>query len=211
MSTELGSSDGAVQRPPLSALQVAGIVVRHLVPVVQVVFFGGSAGQFLLLSVFNISFSLAAIGTIGVAVSDRQRARRRAVDGRESWPRLLGAALLVTVLFTTLLGWWIVAAAADEGEPIWGLSLLASASVMLAATVPGFVRQYRADLASTLTEKERQARDRLDGGVLFLSGGLVYLMAGHNLTLTMIGATAVFIARDLRPDLFARAVRGAGR
>jgi len=203
-------ANGVVSPPQhFTAVQTAGVVIRHLVPVVRVLFFGQSAGQFLLLSVFNIAFSLACIGTIGVAVSEQKRsgARRSSTVALRTWLGLLGGAVLVTLILTTALGWWIVAVAADGRRSLLDISLAWSALTMVIAAVPGLLHQYRADLGSMLSAKELRERDRLNGMVLFVCGILIYMLGSLNLTLTMIGATAVFIVRDLRPDLIRGLIR----
>ena len=46
-------------RPSFTRAQQASIVARHLVPLACLALFGGSVLQFLLLSVFNIAFTVA--------------------------------------------------------------------------------------------------------------------------------------------------------
>lgn len=82
-----------------------------------------------------------------------------------------------------------------------------SALTMVIAAVPGLLHQYRADLGSMLSAKDLRERDRLNGMVLFVCGILIYMLGSLNLTLTMIGATAVFVVRDLRPDLIRGLIR----
>jgi hypothetical protein len=201
----------APPRPRLTVVQSAGIVIRHLIPVGGVLFLGWSAGQFLLLSMFNIALSLASIGTIGVAVSARQKAGGggSSADGLRAWLGLIAGGLFVTLLLTAALGWWIVPLAANGGHPLFNLSLVWSAISMVLTAAPGLRHQYQTDLGSTLGVRERKERDQANAMALFVYGILIYLMGSWSLTLTMIGATALFIARDLRPDLIRGLIQSA--
>jgi hypothetical protein len=197
---------------PLTVAQAAGIVIRHLVPVYGVLFLGWSAQQFLLMSIFNIAFSIACIGTISVAVSRQQKgtATHGAAGSIRSWISLLAGALLVTLILTAALGWWILVISPRGGPPLLVRSLAWAALSMIVSAAPGLLRQYRSDLHSTLSAKQRRERDQANGMLLFVCGVLIFMMANTILPLTVIGATALFIVRDLRPGLLRQLMQGKG-
>jgi hypothetical protein len=206
------SSSQPREGQPLTAAQAAGIVIRHLVPVFGVLFLGWSAQQFLLMSMFNIAFSIACIGTISVAVSGHQKGTvsQSKADSVRNWLSLLAGALLVTLILTAALGWWIVLISPRDGPPLLVRSLAWAALSMIISAAPGLLRQYRSDLHSTLTVKQRRERDQANGILLFVCGVLIFMMANTILALTVVGATALFIVRDLRPDLLRRLRQGKG-
>jgi hypothetical protein len=78
------------------------------------------------------------------------------------------------------------------------------------------VLQYQADLAAKLPEDVRKRRDQPVIGVHLFSAMFVSLLSAWTLNwgfagavLMAIGVTALFIFRDLRPDL-ARSLTGPG-
>jgi len=196
-------------RPQLSRWQQACIVLRHLVPLALLALFGGSVLQFLLLSVFNIAFTIAAIGTVGVAVSTRQEVVST------GWTDQLGALFAlaavcigVSLVLTMLFGWVIALVASDEARGLWDPALWLGVLGIVASAVPGMVMQYESDLRARLPEEERKRRDRPEVGVQLFSAGFIFLLSGFTLGWERVGAvllallvTALFIFRDLRPDL----------
>jgi len=196
-------------RKPLSGWQQACIVLRPLGPLALLALFGGSVLQFLLLSVFNIAFTVAAIGTVGVAVSTRQEVVST------GWADQLGALFAlavvcvgVSLVLTMLFGWVIALVASDEARGLWDPALWLGVLGIVASAVPGMVMQYQADLDAKLTEEARKQRDHPEVGVQLFSAGFIFLLSGFTLRWEGVGAvllallvTALFIFRDLRPDL----------
>ena len=196
-------------RAVLTRWQQACIWLRHLVPLACVVVFGGSMLQFLLLSVFNIAFTVAAIGTVGVAVSTRQEV------GSTGWADQSGALFAlaavcigVSVMLTGLFGWIIALVAADEAKGLWDPRLWMGVLGIVAAAVPGMVLQYQQDLHAQLPEEVRKQRDRPEVGVQLFSAAFIFLLSGFTVGWEGVGpmllalfVTGLFIFRDLRPDL----------
>jgi ABC-type antimicrobial peptide transport system permease subunit len=196
-------------RVRLSRGQQASIVLRHLVPLALLALFGGSVLQFLLLSVFNIAFTIAAIGTVGVAVSTRQEVVST------GWADQLGALFALaavcigaSLMLSFLFGWVIALVVADEAKGLWDPSLWLGVLGIVASAVPGMVMQYRDDLRAGLSEEARKRRDQPVVGVHLFSAGFIFLLSGFTLGWEGVGAvllallvTALFIFRDLRPDL----------
>jgi hypothetical protein len=207
--TEPGIAWEAPVRPRFTRSQQASIVARHLVPLALLALFGGSVLQFLLLTVFNIAFTIAAIGTVGVAVSTRQEV------ASTGWADQLGAlcalavvCIGVSLMLSMLFGWVIALVASDEAKGLWDPALWFGVLGVVASAVPGMVMQYREDLAAKLPEETRKRRDRPMVGVHLFSAGFIFLLSGFTLGWEGFGAvllallvTALFIFRDLRPDL----------
>src|SRR4249919_1430386 len=161
-------------RVRLSRGQQASIVLRHLVPLALLALFGGSVLQFLLLSVFNIAFTIAAIGTVGVAVSTRQEVRSTA------WADQLGALFALaavcigaSLMLSFLFGWVIALVVADEAKGLWDPSLWLGVLAIVASAVPGMVMQYQDDLRAGLSEEARKRRDQPVVGVHLFSAGFI--------------------------------------
>lgn len=192
-------------RRQLGALETASIVARHLVPLASMWFFGGSALQFLLLSVFNLAFTVACIGTVGVAVSLRPIGWMDAVAGVVTLV-LIGCVL--TLLLTALFGWVIVVVASDKPQRFFDAMLAWSALAIVVCAAPELYRQYQSDRSTNLSETQRKQRDQPIVFAHVLSAGLIFLMSGHLLAMGRFGliamtllTTALFLFRDLRPDL----------
>ena len=76
------------------------------------------------------------------------------------------------------------------------------------ASLPGMVMQYYEDLGLNLSEDQRKRRDQPVVGVHLFSAVFIVILAGWTLEWGRVGAvllallvTAMFIFRDLRPDL----------
>lgn len=200
-------------RQHFTPAQTAGIVVRHLIPLVGVLWFGWSAGQFLLLSVFNVAFSVACIGVVGVGVSTRRQ------DGpSKSWAdelafgmSLLAAGAVISLVLTGMFGWVIAVLASDSEHSLFNASLAWSALAMMASAAPALFTQYRADVRSSLSEEDRKKRDQPNVLVLVMCGGLIFIMSGYaadfSLVALAMAVTALFTFRDLRPDLMRELTR----
>ena len=203
-------------RPHFGAAQTAGIVVRHLVPLVGVLWFGFSAGQFLLLSVFNIAFSVACIGVVGVTVSTRKEAGQSPNLRNEigSWLTTLLVGAFISVLLTAMFGWVIVVLTMASEGSVFTAPLAWSALAMVISAAPALYQQYQADLRSSMTDEERKKRDQPNVLVLVLSGGLIFILSGYagdlgryGLGALAIAVTGLFALRDLRPDLMRELAR----
>ena len=193
-----------------------GIVLRHLVPVLGVFIFGWSAAQFLILSVFNVCFSVVCIGVVGVAVSTRQLngPGLKVADQIGTWLTCLALAVIGSVVLTAMFGWVIALFAVSGGEALFNVSLVSSALMMVAFAVPGLYKQYQADLAADLDEEQRKKRDQPNILVLVLTAGLIFILSGYapdfgrfGLIVMVIAVTALFLFRDLRPDLMRELAR----
>ena len=205
-------------RPVFTRAQQASIVLRHLVPLACVAVFGGSVLQFLLLSVFNIAFTIAGIGTVGVAVSTRQEVVST------GWADQIGALLALaavcvgaSLMLSFLFGWVLALIAASIEPGLWGPTLWLSLLGIVASALPGMFWQYRDDLDAKLPEDTRKRRDQPTVGVHLFSMMFVCLLSPFVLGLGRFGAvlmallvTALFVFRDLRPDLARALARPTG-
>ena len=212
----------ALERPALSPVAIAASLLRHLIPVVGTIGLGWSVTQFALLSVFNIAFSIACIGMVGVGVSMLQTPAK---PGRSLWQRiepwvsffLVGAFL--TVMLTTLFGWVIVVMAPEGGALFADRRLWLGAGAMVLAALPPLWAQARADARSKLAEEQRKARDQPRAGVLIFTGIIIFVCSGYaaswfgtwGLYPLMFVITALFVLSDLRPDLMRELTRPEGQ
>ena len=207
-------------REHFSVVRTGGIVFRHLVPLLAVLFFGGSAGQFMVLSVFNIAFTIAGIGMVGVGVSTRKElgpSPNRA-DAIGAWILLCLICGVVSLVLTALFGWVVVLIASDSPEGLFNRSLVWALLAVLSCAAPGLFQQYQADMRSTLTEVQRKQRDQPVVKVHVLCAGLIFMLSGYipdfgrfGLTVAAIIVTALFMFRDLRPDLIRALLRPSFR
>ena len=196
-------------RPSFTRMQKALIVTRHLVPLACLALFGGSILQFLLLCVFNLAFTIAGIGTVGVAVSTRQEVKSTGwTDQLAALLTLAGICSVAALVLSALFGWIIAVVASYETEGLWNATLWWGLLGTVLAALPGMVLQYRDDLRANLSEDARKRRDQPVVGVHLFSAGFIFLLSGFTLgwegvgaTLLALMVTALFIFRDLRPDL----------
>jgi hypothetical protein len=206
-------------RPALGRVQVASIVAQHLVPLVALWLLRGSVLNFLLLSVFNIAFGIAAIVAVGVGVSTRQELGDRGeADALAALGTLVVVTVVLTLLLTALFGWVIAVVASASAPGLWNAALGWSVLSVVLAALPGIVRQYRADLAAKLPDATRKQRDQpvILGQVL--CAGLIFILSGYapaggrvGMIVLAVAVTALFIFRDLRPDLVRQLVRPSAR
>lgn len=203
-------------RRKLAPLQAAGIILRHLVPAAGVFVLDWSAGQFLMLSLFNVCFSIVCIGVVGVLVSTRQEAGPSpgAADALALWATAILLALAGSILLTAMFGWVIGVLVASSGGKVFSLGLAGSALLMVISAAPASFRQYKADLAAGLDEEERKRRDQPNVLVLVMMAGLVFILSGYAgefgnwaLYALVIAVTGLFLFGDLRPDLMRELVR----
>jgi len=196
-------------RPTFTRAQQASIVARDLVPLACLAVFGGSVLQFLLLSVFNLAFTIAGIGTVGVAVSTRQEVRSTGwADQLGALITLAGICIVAALVLSALFGWVIAVVASYDTEGLWNATLWWGVLGTVLAALPGMVVQYNDDLRAKLSEDARKRRDQPVVGVHLFSAGFIFLLSGFTLGWEGVGATllallvtALFIFRDLRPDL----------
>jgi hypothetical protein len=197
--------------------QVVAVLVRNLAPLAGVLAFGWSIGPFLLMSVFNIAFAIGCIGAVGVTVSQRQFASTThpsAPGVLADLLRMLCTAGIAAFLFSALFGWVVAVLAIEERASVFDRALLWSVAATIASAVPGLLAQYRHDLALGIGEATRKERDQPAVLVLLMSGGLVFILSGyaarfgnHGLWALAFAVTALFVLRDLRPDLLREAAR----
>jgi uncharacterized membrane protein YhdT len=199
-----------LERPRFTRWQTVSIVARHLVPLLCVGWFGGSVLQFLLLQVFNLAFTIAGIGTVGVAVSTKQEkvVSTGAADRIGAWITLAAVCAGVSLTLSFLFGWVIAAFAANEAKGLWDPTLWWSVLAIVASAVPGLYMQLSDDLRTGMPEEARKRRDQPVVGVHLFSAGFIFLLSIWTLDWGRSGAvlmalcvTALFVFRDLRPDL----------
>lgn len=210
-----------LERPVFSIAQIALIAARHLVPLLSLWVFGGSTLQFLLLCVFNLAFTIAAIGTVGVAVSTRMEVGEPhgVADRVGAWITLAVVCVGASLMLSFLFGWVLAAVASEEaGYEVWNRSLWWSLLAIVASAVPGMLMQYRDDLRLRLSDQARKQRDQPVVGVHLFSMMAILLLSGWMLGWGRFGAilmalmiTALFIFRDLRPDLARELTRTSNR
>jgi hypothetical protein len=198
-----------LSRPSLTRAQQASIVARHLVPLACLALFGGSVVQFLLLTVFNLAFTIAGIGTVGVAVSTRQEVKSTGTADQVG--ALLTLAVVCTgasLVLSFLFGWVIALVASFESQGLWNRTLWWGVVGIVASALPGMAMQYQEDLRAGLGEDARKRRDQPVVGVHLFSAAFIFLVSAFVLHWQRFGAvlmavlvTALFIFRDLRPDL----------
>ena len=147
-------------RQSFTPAQTAGIVVRHLVPVAGVFVLDWSAGEFVLLSVFNICFSIVCIGVIGVVVSTRQEIgpSPNAADAIGTWLFAMLLALVGSVLLTAMFGWVVALLMVSDGGNLFEFSLLVPALIMVVSAAPALYRQYTTDLVGGMCEGRASSR-----------------------------------------------------
>jgi hypothetical protein len=203
-------------RPSFTPMQTIAIVVRQLIPVIGVFVLGWSAGQFVLLSVFNICFSIVCIGVVGVLVSSRQEVgpSPNRADAISSLLTAIGLAIVGSVLLTAMFGWVVALFMVSAGDGLFETSLWMSALAMVISATPALVRQYQSDLSAGLDEATRKRRDQPNVLSLVLSAGLIFIASGYagdfgrsGLSILAVLVTALFLFRDLRPDLMRELVR----
>jgi cobalamin synthase len=206
-------------RRKLGATEIVSIVARHVVPLAGLWLLGGSVENFLLLSVFNIAFTIACIAVVGLAVSTRQ------INGYVSAADTIGALITlavvgtgITLLLTVMFGWVIALIASESALGLWNAALGWSVLAIVAAALPDLIRQYREDMAAKLSEEARKKRDQPVVGGQLMCAGLIFVLSGYAADWGRLGVifmalaiTALFIFRDLRPDLMRELTRPRNR
>jgi len=203
-------------RPSFTPAQIALIVVRNLVPVVSVLGFGASIGQFLLLSVFNAVFGAVAIASVNAAVSTRQELAPAARSSEAStFAVAFITGLVISLLLCAMFGWFIAVMYAHE---IFRRSILWPALVIVLTAAPPMYAQYQADLRDGIAEDVRKRRDQPSIMVLIFSAVAVALLCLYAIDLgdyaripLMLAVTVFFLVRDLRPDLAREMTRPGNR
>lgn len=206
-------------RQSLSKARTIAIVVRNLIPLACILIFGGSALEFLLLSVFSLSLTIACIAVVGVAVSTEiENANAGRLNSISAWITLVLIGLFISLLLTAMFGWVIALFASFTKDGLFTQTLLWSAAAILVSALPESFRQYRDDRRSGLGEEIRKQRDQPIVLGHVLSAGLIFIMAGELLNMGKFGVavmtiavTALFIFRDLRPDLMRELTRPSNR
>lgn len=195
-----------------TGIEIAGIVLRNLIPLAMVVVFGWSIGQYVLLSVFDLTYAVTSIAVVGVSVSHRDAMNASgALDAFGSWLMVIGVGAFVSLLLTAMFGWVVALMAWQDDRRLFDATLVWSALAIMLAAAPAMYRQYRADVASGLPEAVRQRRDEPRIRVLMASMAMILFasfwaaQAGTiGLVVLAILVTALSLVRDLRPDLLRR-------
>lgn len=206
-------------RQQISVPQTVVIITRNLIPLACVLFFGGSALEFLLLSVFSLAITIACIGVNGVAVSTKiEETDAGIANAFSAWITLVLIGLFISLLLTALFGWVIALFASFGKNGIFTSTLLWSALAIAVSAIAELYRKYHADRHSGLGEAQRKQRDQPIVLGHVLSAGLIFIMSGELLNMGRIGmvtmtiaVTALFIFRDLRPDLMRQLVRPSNK
>ena len=205
-------------RPRIGALEAAGIVARNLIPLVVTVAFGWSLGQYLVLSVFNLTFSVTSIAIVGVSVSHRESMHTSGLDAFGSWLAVIFAGAFVAFLLTAMFGWTVALMAWESDRHLFDRYLALSGLAIVVAAAPGMFARYRADVASGLAEAVRKRRDEPEIHVLMASAAMILFASffvaswgrGGVVVLAII-VTALSLLRDLRPDLMGRLLPASGK
>jgi hypothetical protein len=204
-------------RTPITRTQFTSILIRHAIPLAGLVVLGGTVENFLVLSVFDLSLAIACIGVIGVAVSTRPiRLASSPADTIGSWVLLVLVGAGATVGLTVMFGWVVaLIAALSSPDGLWNKALGVSIVSIVGAAMPQLVQQYRSDVASGLSDAQRQQRDRpriggnlFCAGMIFVLGGFMAQFGHGGVVAMAFVITALLVFRDLRPDLM-REVAGA--
>jgi hypothetical protein len=206
-------------RPTFDRTQVALIVAQNGVPLLGVWIYGASVENFLLLSVFSIALAIAGLAVVGLAVSARQEVGDRgATDALAALAFLVAIGAVAALVLTALFGWVIALVASASPLGLWNAQLGWSALAIVLAAVPAMVRQFRADLAAKLPEEARKRRDQPVVGGQLMCAGLIFVLSGYaagwgrfGVVFMAIAITALFIFRDLRPDLMRQLIRPSAR
>jgi hypothetical protein len=206
-------------RQRFSTAQTISIVARHVVPLAGLWIFGGSVENFLLLSVFNIAFSIACIAVVGLAVSTRQiNGDQGAADSIGALVTLVIIGAITTLVLTVMFGWVIALIASESPLGLWNAPLGWSLLTIVVVALPDMVSQYREDMAANLPEEVRKKRDQPVVGGQLMCAGLMFILSGYAADGGHVGAilmalvvTGLFIFRDLRPDLMRELTRPSNR
>lgn len=189
-----------------SALTVAGVFARNLIPVAGMLWFGWSATKFVLLIVFNFGLSLALISAASMLASTLRTMTRPSVGTYAGIGIVLGLFVaFVSALITVMLGWPIYLQspelALDRG---WWGSLLAT----VVTALPAFFADVRKKRPMLLSDEEMEKRDKPRIMLCIFSIIPIAAMWGvigdaHPTGTAIVVAlfTAFAIVRDLRPDL----------
>jgi len=193
-----------------SPIEKTGIVLRNVVPLLGVLFFGHSAGHFVLLCVFNLALTIAGIGVVGIAVSQHGNYVGNA-DRLAGACSLLVVGLGIAAMLTGLFGWAIAVFIDISEHSLFDRELFWSALSILLCALPEAWRQYSDDVHARLDEAQRKRRDQPIVFVHLLSAGLIFVYTPYafgfgaaGVTAAAIAITAMFIFRDLHPDRMRR-------
>jgi hypothetical protein len=189
-----------------SALTVAGVFARNLIPVAGMLWFGWSATKFVLLIVFNFGLSLALISAASMLASTLRTLVRPSLGAYVGNGIVLALSVaFVSGLITVMLGWPIYLQSPDLAlDRGWWWSLLAT----VVTALPAFFADVRKKMPLVLSDEEMEKRDRPRIMLCVVSIIPIAAMWGtigdaHPIgTAIVVGLfTAFAIVRDLRPDL----------
>jgi hypothetical protein len=201
---------------PVQFARIAGIVLRHAIPIVGMLWFGWSVAQFLLLTVFNYGLTIANVGLVGITAMTL-----RGDDGKPpekfgigNLPALLATTAFIALLLTALGGWPIfVLAGVDTGilgEP----NLWWSALAMELSAAPALLAEIRDKARSPLSLEQLKARDQPRVGAAFLGivtsaifSAWAVKMGAFGVVFAVMAFTVFGLLRELRPDWIHDALR----
>lgn len=199
---------------PAGALtQATAVLLRHLPPLMGVLAFGWSAGQFLLSAVLNTTWPIGVIVATNIGVSDRQAMRAPADEAAQTRDllRLAATAMIVALILGALFGWVVIVFATQVDTHTFGRPLLLSFGMTILSGLAAAFAQYRADLAAQLDEATRKRRDQPAIFALLASAAILFVVSANvaqfgrgALPVLVSVLTALFVVRDLRPDLLRR-------
>lgn len=201
---------------PTRAGQIVPILVRHAIPIAGMLWFGWSAIQFLLLTVFNLGLSIANIGLTGVTAATLRGAPGEAPARMDigQWLNLIAACTFIALLLTALGCWPIFIIAARGLATLRDPDLWWSALAMELALIPALHAEICDKLRSPMSLEQLKARDQPRVGSAFAGIGLSMLLSGwaagfgsYATVLLVIAFTALSLVRELRPDLVHEAIR----
>ncbi len=197
----------------LTRLRTASIIGRNAAPLIGVLFFGQSAGNFVLLCAFNLALTIAGIGVVGVAVPQHGNYVGTA-DRICGAGRLLPIGLGITLVLTALFGWAIAVFVTQSELALFNRSLFWSALSIVLCALPEMWRQYTDDIRSKSSEKKRKQRDQpivfahvFNAGLIFMLTPCAFRFGRAGTIVAAMAITALVVFRDLRPDLVRQLAR----
>jgi cobalamin synthase len=123
-----------------------------------------------------------------------------------------------TLLLTVMFGWVIALIASESPLGLWNAPLGWSVMAIFMMALPEIIGHYRADMAANLPEEDRKKRDQPVVGGLLMCAGLMFILSGYaaewghyGVIAMALAVTALFIFRDLRPDLMRELTRPSNR
>jgi hypothetical protein len=196
-------------------MQIASIVVYHLVPAVSAISSNAAVARFLLLSLFNVVFSVMSVICANIVVTILQTPAHPGASPMARlgpWVSLTLVTVFASALLAVLFGWVIIVMLPNAAHALGDRQLWLSATLMVAAALPRLITRSAADLRSCASEDTRMARDRPSLLLQVASGFAMLILASYAVNWLgdywlyplMAALTGFFIFRDIRPDVILR-------